>query len=97
MEFIKVVTAKFLIGRAIFQHMVNDHQKRMRHCQRAPFLSAAGGQTSILSLKVGAFFPASGPGSLHQGGAQPFIAPSGFAALALARTFVAAGIDAYFS
>ena len=53
LELVEEIAAELLIGRAPFEHRVEDHEDRMAHGNQGPFLPPSARQTPVLRRQVG--------------------------------------------
>src|SRR5512135_27486 len=68
------VSGDLLIVRSIPQHVVDDHEERMRHRHRGALLASISGDPAELPREMRPLGPIGGPGRLHQRRFQPAVA-----------------------
>ena len=64
---IKELRAQIAVSGALFKHVIDDDEQRMRHSDECPFATAAVHEVARMCLEVAVFFVAGGPGCLDQG------------------------------
>ncbi len=67
---IEVIGTKVLIFGSILQHVIGNHQDRVRDGDQCPLGTLAGGQPMVLGSQVGVSGVAGRPCCLHQDGSQ---------------------------
>src|SRR5215217_2021971 len=76
---LEVVVAQLLVGHALVQDVVGDHQHRMGHGHGRLARTPATPQAVVLGVQVGALGPAGRLGDLTQTATQPLGGPCGSA------------------
>ncbi len=71
---VEIVATEILMGRTVFQHVIDRGQHRSRHGTMGFFLAMLAAYSMILRLVVTIFFARGADRSLHHGGLQPSIA-----------------------